>query len=98
MAFEDQLRELAGIASEQRSHLGNEEAVKTAIVLRMLKILEYDPFDPKEVIPEFTADVGIKKGEKVDYAVCMSGETEILIEVKAPGSELNVKHASQLYR
>ena len=24
-------------------------------------------FDPSEVVPEFTADVGIKKGKKVDY-------------------------------
>jgi hypothetical protein len=31
--------------------------------------LGYDVFNPKEVVPEFVADVGIKKGEKVDYAV-----------------------------
>ena len=30
--------------------------------------LGYDVFNPNELIPEFTADIGTKKGEKVDYA------------------------------
>jgi hypothetical protein len=28
--------------------------------------LGYDVFNPLEVVPEYTADIGIKKGEKVD--------------------------------
>ena len=31
-------------------------------------VLGYDVFDPSEVVPEFIADVGVKRGEKVDYA------------------------------
>jgi len=31
--------------------------------------LGYDIFNPKEMVPEFTADVGTKKGEKIDYAI-----------------------------
>ena len=34
-----------------------------------IQILGYNVFDPTEVNPEFSADVGTKKGEKVDYAI-----------------------------
>ena len=47
-----------------------EEAAKTALVMPFIQALGYDVFNPSEVIPEYTADVGTKKGEKVDYAIC----------------------------
>ncbi len=50
-----------------------------------------------EFVPEFTADVGIKKGEKVDYAILKDGKPLILIEAKWCNEELN-KHDSQLFR
>lgn len=62
------------------------------------QILGYDVFNPSEVIPEFTADVGTKKGEKVDYAIVKDSEVQMLIEVKKINSELNLNHASQLVR
>ena len=34
-----------------------------------IQILGYDIFNPTEVIPEFIADIGTKKGEKVDYVI-----------------------------
>lgn len=51
-----------------------------------------------EVIPEYTADVGTKKGEKVDYAIVNNGSVQILIEAKKLGDDLSIKCASQLYR
>jgi hypothetical protein len=60
--------------------------------------LDYDVYDPMEVIPEFTADVGIKKGEKVDYAIMRDGQPIILMECKWCGMNLDNAHASQLYR
>lgn len=98
MAFEDQLRSLCAEAHNQRQYLKTEEAVKTAIILRMLNVLEFNPYDPVEVIPEFIADVGIKKGEKVDYAISLDGEISILIECKSPLGPLDLSHASQLFR
>ncbi len=41
------------------------------------------PFDPTEVVPEFTADAGTKRGEEVDFAILSGGSPAILIEVKA---------------
>lgn len=98
MSFDEKLKDLSARIESQRQMLLTEEAMKTAIILKMLSALEYDVFDPSEVIPEFTADVGIKKGEKVDYAIRVGGRISILIECKAPNAPLDLKHASQLYR
>ncbi|MBK4782123.1 hypothetical protein CU038_1568 [Enterococcus faecium] len=59
--------------------------------------LGYDLFNPTEFVPEFTADVGIKKGEKVDYAIVLEGQPTILIEAKSINEQLT-KHDSQLFR
>ena len=48
--------------------------------------------------PELIADVGMKKGEKVDYAILMGNKPIMLFECKKSGSDLNVSHASQLFR
>jgi hypothetical protein len=76
-----------------------EEAAKHALVLPFLQfVLGWDIFNPTEVIPEFTADTGIKRGEKVDYAVMKKGKIAFIIECKMPGAKLESSHASQLYR
>lgn len=92
------LVELEKRTSQHRELLLTEEAAKTALVMPFLQALGYDVFNPSEVIPEFTADVGIKKGEKVDYALCIDGKVGILVECKPSSMELDLKHASQLYR
>lgn len=63
-----------------------------------LQALGYNVFNPAEVVPEFTCDVGTKKGEKVDYAICNGGKVEVLIECKPASAELSINHASQLFR
>ena len=69
MTLWDQLNSLGERAVALVSNIETEEATKTALVMPFLQALGYDIFNPAEVIPEFTADVGIKKGEKVDYAI-----------------------------
>ena len=51
-----------------------------------------------QVIPEFTADFGVKAGEHVDY--CMKDEDTIclIVECKQIDVKLSEKHISQLYR
>ena len=75
-----------------------EEATKNALVMPFIGILGYDIFDPTEVIPEFVADVGTKKGEKVDYAIVKDDKIIILFECKHCGADLSLNHASQLFR
>ncbi len=53
---------------------------------------------PLQVTPELNADIGVKKGEKVDYAILLNGKPIILIECKHHSADLSKVHASQLYR
>jgi predicted type IV restriction endonuclease len=98
MDFATRIRTLAERAQVQTQHLQTEAATSTALVLPMFAALGYDVFDPTEVVPEFCADVGIKKGEKVDYALMRDGVPAVLCEVKCWNRNLDDSHASQLYR
>ncbi len=98
MNFIDKMGAFATRAQEQLEYVQTEEATKTALVLPFLSSLGYNVFDPSEVVPEYVADVGIKKGEKVDYAVFKDGKVVMLVEVKWSGSDLSKDHASQLFR
>lgn len=94
----DQLRALSAVIPKQLEHLQTEEGVKHALVLPFINALGYNVFDPTEVTPEFVCDVGVKKGEKVDYVILKDGKPIILFECKGISSPLDVEHASQLYR
>lgn len=94
----DRLRELSAKATRQVEHLATEEATKTALVMPFIQALGYNVFDPTEVVPEFTADFGTKKGEKIDYAILRDGKPIMLFECKHCGCSLGDEHASQLYR
>lgn len=98
MDFIEQLQALASKISKHQELIQTEEAAKNAFVLPFINILGYDIFDPSEVIPEFAADVGTKKGEKVDYAIKRDGKIVILVECKQSDTPLDIEHASQLYR
>lgn len=98
MELATKLSELEKRTAEHRELLLTEEAAKTALVMPFLQALGYDVFNPAIVIPEFTADVGVKKGEKVDYALCIGGKLSVLIECKPSSVDLDLKHASQLFR
>lgn len=98
MSVEEQLRILSERISTHSSAMSTEEAVKTAIVLPFLAALEYDVFNPEEVIPEYCADAVGKKGEKVDYAIRLGDEIRILVECKPITCNLDKIHLAQLYR
>ncbi len=99
MAFSDGLAGLAKKISDTKDSVFTEEATKNAFIMPFIStVLGYDVFDPSEVVPEFTADVGVKKGEKVDYAIFKDGAVQILMECKKIGDPLDVRYASQLFR
>lgn len=95
--FENRIKTFSTRAKEIKESLSTEEATKTSLVLPFFSMLGYDIFNPMEFVPEFTADVGIKKGEKVDYAIMSDTEPMILIECKSVNEQLT-KHDSQLFR
>lgn len=97
MDYQDGLKLLTEKIVKYKDQINTEEATKTAFVMPFFDLLGYDTRNPLEFVPEFTADVGIKKGEKVDYAIMMDGQPMILIEAK-PCYEALDKHDSQLIR
>jgi len=82
MDFKDQITQLAQRVEKMLPQIQTEEATKNALVMPFIQILGFDVFNPFEVNPEFIADIGIKKGEKVDYAIMKDGEPIIIIECK----------------
>ena len=98
MDFIDEVRGLAEKALDLQGAVKTEEATKNALVMPFIGLLGYDVFDPREVVPEYISDVGIKKGEKVDYAILKNGSPIILFECKAASVDLGNNHTSQLYR
>lgn len=98
MDFIDQLRVLATRIANARSVIQTEEATKNAMIMPLIQILGYNVFDPHEVTPELVADIGTKKGEKVDYAILRDGKPIMLFECKKAGADLHINHAGQLFR
>ncbi len=99
MPLEDEIRAISGRIPSLKDRLSTEESTKQSLVLPFLQALGYNVFDPSEVEPEFTADVGTKQGEKVDYAVISDGDPVILIECKRISDNLSSdKKVSQLFR
>jgi len=97
MDFIDEIKQFSARVQKLKDQIPTEEATKMSLIVPFFQILGYDVFNPDEFLPEFTADVGIKKGEKVDYAIMKDGEPVILIECKWCGENLD-RHNSQLFR
>lgn len=97
LKFKEDLKYLSKRVSTLKDNIGTEEATKTSLIMPFFQLLGYDVFNPVEFVPEFTADVGIKKGEKVDYAIVLEGSPVMLVEAKSINEQLT-KHDSQLFR
>ncbi len=97
MDFIDDLKLFATRVAKIKDQIATEEATKMSLIVPFFQMLGYDVFNPDEFTPEYIADVGIKKGEKVDYAIMKDGKPAILIECKGCNDVLD-KHGSQLFR
>ncbi|WP_352400111.1 type I restriction endonuclease [Anaerotignum sp.] len=95
--FAAQLYQLANRIEQTKEHIKTEEATKMAFIVPFFQALGYDVYNPTEFVPEFIADVGNKKGEKVDYAIMRDGTPIILVEAKGWNDALT-NHDDQLYR
>ena len=97
MEFNETIKQFSERITVLKDNVSTEESTKTSLVVPLFQILGYDVFNPSEFCPEYVADVGIKKGEKVDYAILDNGQPTILIECKSCSEQLD-KHSSQLVR
>ena len=85
MDLKDQLKLIADRTKHKES-IQTEEATKNAFVMPFLQSLGYDVFNPLEVVPEFIADIGIKKGEITRvFEKGFTGENGRIINKKSTG-------------
>jgi predicted type IV restriction endonuclease len=97
MDFKDQVKALAERVVKMKDQVQTEEATKNAFIMPFMQTLGYDVFNPMEVVPEYIADVGTKKGEKIDYAIMRDNVPVILIECKHWREKLEA-HNNQIVR
>lgn len=97
MEFNEAIKQFSERVGRLKETISTEEATKMSLIVPLFQILGYDVFNPLEFCPEYVADVGIKKGEKVDYAILDNGTPTILIECKSCSEQLD-RHSSQLFR
>lgn len=97
MDFKDLIKQIADRVTKLKDQIQTEEATKNAFIMPFLQALGYDVFNPLEVVPEFISDIGLKKGEKIDYAIFKDGTPTILIECKHWAQDLSI-HDGQLLR
>lgn len=97
MDFRDQIKLLGDRVVKLKDQISTEEATKNAFIMPFIQALGYDVFNPIEVVPEFISDIGLKKGEKIDYAIFKDGSPTILIECKHWAQNLSI-HDGQLLR
>jgi hypothetical protein len=97
MDFKDSIKQIAERIAKLKDNLPTEEATKNALIMPFIQALGYDVFNPLEVLPEMSCDIGTKKGEKIDYAIMKDGIPVMLVECKHWAQDLNL-HDNQLLR
>ena len=98
MDFIEKLTDLSNRIPNYKDNVKGEQATIDAFVKPFIRILGYDDTNPTEVVPQFTADIGTKQGEKVDLAILKNGKPIMLIECKDWSSDLPKEDVSQLFR
>lgn len=96
--FSERIRKHAEHVQSVGAHCTTEETTKQALILPLLDILGFSPFDPTRVKAEYGADFpGAKASERVDYALFCHGVPVMFIEAKAYAEKL-ANHSAQLSR
>ena len=98
MDFIEELNNLSNRIPNYKDKVKGEQATIDAFVKPFIRALGYDDTNPTEVVPQFTADIGTKQGEKVDLAILKNDKAIMLIECKDWSSDLPQEDVSQLFR
>lgn len=70
--------------------ISDEASIKSGVVLRLLSLLGWNPFDVNEVKPEYTVE-----SKRVDFSLRINGTNKVFIEVKRSNENLEI-HQEQL--
>jgi hypothetical protein len=85
----------AQVALDRAGRAQTEAATQQYLIMPFIQLLGYDPLDPDEVIPEAHASFSDKFKNRVDYAICQTGQPVIAIECKKVGT-LNEANRGEL--
>jgi hypothetical protein len=88
--MKDRLVSLINNLKSKGLHLFDEAATKNAVILPLLQILGWNPFDVDEVKPEYPV-----AGGRVDYSLRLVDVNKVFIEVKRIAEDL-AQHQQQL--
>ena len=91
----EKLTELRNKIRNKELMPNTEEATKQWFILPMFQLLGYDIFS-ENVVSEYGADFGNKKGERVDYCLRRKDGTSIIVECKDANAKLSNIHVRQL--
>ena len=69
--------------------MSDEASIKSGVILRLLSILGWNPFDVNEVKPEYTVE-----SKRVDFSLRINGINKVFIEVKRPSENLETHQAT----
>lgn len=70
--------------------ISDEASIKSGVILRLLSLLGWNPFDVNEVKPEYTVET-----KRVDFSLRINETNKVFIEVKRPSENLET-HQEQL--
>ena len=96
MDYNSALNFIIDIANESKYISGEENTKRNLIEPILTTLMGYKI--PEDITLEYTADIGIKFDEKVDYAINFNGINKILIEAKDIQEDSDKEYISQLYR
>ena len=87
---ENLIKAIKEIRSDSSLLILDEASIKSAIILRLLSLLGWNPFDINQVKPEYTVE-----SKRVDFSLRINGTNKAFIEVKRPNENLE-PHQEQL--
>jgi hypothetical protein len=94
----EKLKQIAATYEAAKDSIQTEEATKNALIMPFIAALGFNVFNPLEVVPEIIADIGEKKGEKIDYALKSGDKVLMLVECKKCSVPLTERNVSQVFR
>ena len=94
--FKKALDNLAEHIRQNRAIVKGEDATKLSFVLPFFEALGYDWKKPEDIIPEYYADFGGNKQNRVDYAIMRNGRPAMFVECKRNGEKNLTEHRPQL--
>lgn len=98
MELNEEFNKLSNRIDNFKEKVKGERATINTFILPFIRLLGYDDANPTEVKYEFTADFGIKQGEKVDLAILKDDRVIMLIECKDWRVDLSKQDITQLIR